>query len=65
VSLADRGNMRLAPVAPGLTAPETVTPAVWTGGVLDPDTLFIQKPFSPAALGHKVRAALDRVSRPV
>jgi len=34
-------------------------------GVLDPDTLFIQKPFSPAALGHKVRAAIDAVSRAV
>ena len=33
--------------------------AIVRHGVLDPDTLFIQKPFSPAALGHKVRAALD------
>jgi len=33
--------------------------AIVRHGVLDPDTLFIQKPFSPAALGHKVRAAID------
>jgi len=34
--------------------------AIVRHGVLDPDTLFIQKPFTLAALGHKVRAALDR-----
>jgi len=34
--------------------------AIMRHGVLDPDTLFIQKPFTLAALGHKVRAALDR-----
>ncbi len=39
--------------------------AIVRHGVLDPDTLFIQKPFTPAALGHKVRAALDRGPRPV
>jgi hypothetical protein len=33
--------------------------AIVRHGVLDPDTLFIQEPFSPAALGHKVRAAID------
>ncbi len=38
--------------------------AIVRHGVLDPDTLFIQKPFTPAALGHKVRAALDREPRP-
>ena len=38
--------------------------AIVRHGVLDPDTLFIQKPFSPAGLGHKVRAAIDRVPRP-
>ncbi len=39
--------------------------AIVRHGVLDPDTLFIQKPFSPAALGHKVRAAIDGAPRPV
>jgi CheY-like chemotaxis protein len=39
--------------------------AIVRHGVLDPDTLFIQKPFTPAALGHNVRAALDRGPRPV
>jgi PAS domain S-box-containing protein len=34
--------------------------AIVRHGVLEPDTMFIQKPFTPAALGHKVRAALDR-----
>jgi CheY-like chemotaxis protein len=34
--------------------------AIVRHGVLDPDTLFIQKPFTPAALANKVRAALDR-----
>ncbi|MGH7374162.1 MAG: PAS domain S-box protein [Candidatus Rokuibacteriota bacterium] len=34
--------------------------AIVRHGVLDPDTLFIQKPFTPATLAHKVRAALDR-----
>jgi nitrogen-specific signal transduction histidine kinase len=38
--------------------------AIVRHGVLDPDTVFIQKPFSPAALGHKVRAALDGAPRP-
>jgi len=33
--------------------------AIVRHGVLDPDTQFIQKPFSPAGLGHKVRAAID------
>ena len=28
-------------------------------GVLDPDIAFIQKPFAPSALAHKVRAVLD------
>jgi two-component system cell cycle sensor histidine kinase/response regulator CckA len=28
--------------------------AIVRHGVLDPDTQFIQKPFSPAGLGHKV-----------
>jgi PAS domain S-box-containing protein len=37
--------------------------AIVRHGVLDPDTLFIQKPFTPAGLGHKVRAALDGASR--
>jgi len=37
--------------------------AIVRHGVLDPDTLFIQKPFSPAGLGHKVRAAIDGASR--
>ena len=34
--------------------------AIVRHGVLEPDTMFIQKPFTPAALGHKVRDALDR-----
>ena len=38
--------------------------AIVRHGVLDPDTVFIQKPFSPAALGHKVRAAIDGAPRP-
>jgi PAS domain S-box-containing protein len=33
--------------------------AIVRHGVLDPDTLFIQKPFTPAGLGRKVREALD------
>jgi PAS domain S-box-containing protein len=37
--------------------------AIVRHGVLDPDTQFIQKPFSPAGLGHKVRAALDGTPR--
>jgi hypothetical protein len=37
--------------------------AIVRHGVLDPDTVFIQKPFSPAALGHKVRAAIDGAAR--
>ena len=32
--------------------------AIVRHGVLEPDTMFIQKPFTPAALGHKVRDAL-------
>ncbi|HXA95835.1 MAG TPA: PAS domain S-box protein [Candidatus Dormibacteraeota bacterium] len=38
--------------------------AIVRHGVLDPDTLFIQKPFTPAGLAQKVRAALDRAARP-
>ncbi|HSL48098.1 MAG TPA: PAS domain S-box protein [Candidatus Deferrimicrobiaceae bacterium] len=38
--------------------------AIVRHGVLDPDTRFIQKPFTPAALGYKVRAALDGATRP-
>jgi CheY-like chemotaxis protein len=38
--------------------------AIVRHGVLDPDTRFIQKPFTPAALGDKVRAALDGATRP-
>ena len=38
--------------------------AIVRHGVLDPDTLFIQKPFSPDALGHKVRAAIDGARLP-
>jgi len=38
--------------------------AIVRDGVLDPDTRFIQKPFTPAALGYKVRAALDGATRP-
>ncbi|HKX01612.1 MAG TPA: PAS domain S-box protein [Methylomirabilota bacterium] len=34
--------------------------AIVRHGVLEPDTMFIQKPFTPAALGQKVREALDR-----
>ena len=37
--------------------------AIVRHGVLDPDSLFIQKPFSPSALGHKVRAAIDASPR--
>jgi CheY-like chemotaxis protein len=33
--------------------------AIVRHGVLEPDTMFIQKPFTPAALGQKVREALD------
>jgi len=35
--------------------------AIVRHGVLDPDTLFIQKPFTPLGLGEKVRAALDQL----
>ncbi len=38
--------------------------AIVRHGVLDPDTLFIQKPFTPLGLGQKVRAALDQTPRP-
>jgi len=38
--------------------------AIVRHGVLDPDTQFIQKPFSPAGLGHKVRAAIDGTRLP-
>jgi PAS domain S-box-containing protein len=34
--------------------------AIVRHGVLEPDILFIQKPFTPAALGAKVRETLDR-----
>ena len=34
--------------------------AIVRHGVLEPDTVFIQKPFTPAALGSKVRETLDR-----
>jgi two-component system cell cycle sensor histidine kinase/response regulator CckA len=34
--------------------------AIVRHGVLDPDTLFIQKPFTPDTLARKVRAAIDR-----
>jgi PAS domain S-box-containing protein len=37
--------------------------AIVRHGVLDPDTQFIQKPFTPAGLGHKVRAAIDGAPR--
>ena len=33
--------------------------AIIRHGVLEPDTVFIQKPFTPAALGQKVRETLD------
>jgi PAS domain S-box-containing protein len=36
--------------------------AIVRHGVLDPDTLFIQKPFTPLGLGQKVRAALDQIA---
>ncbi len=35
--------------------------AIVRHGVLDPDTLFIQKPFTPLGLAQKVRAALDQL----
>ncbi len=38
--------------------------AIVRHGVLDPDTLFIPKPFTPLELGQKVRAALDRGQAP-
>ena len=38
--------------------------AIVRHGVLDPDTLFIQKPFTPMALAQRVRAALDRPAPP-
>jgi two-component system, cell cycle sensor histidine kinase and response regulator CckA len=28
-------------------------------GVLDPDILFLEKPFTPDSLAHRVRAVLD------
>jgi PAS domain S-box-containing protein len=37
--------------------------AIVRHGVLEPDTVFIQKPFTPAALGSKVRETLDRQRR--
>ena len=37
--------------------------AIVRHGVLDPDTMFIQKPFSPASLGHK-GAGRDRRRAP-
>ena len=37
-----------------------VDEAIVRHGVLEPDTVFIQKPFTPAALGSKVRETLDR-----
>jgi hypothetical protein len=33
--------------------------AIIRPGVLEPDTVFIQKPFTPAALGSKIRETLD------
>jgi hypothetical protein len=32
--------------------------AIATNGVLDPDVILLQKPFSPNTLAHKVRAIL-------
>ncbi|HUP38331.1 MAG TPA: PAS domain S-box protein [Candidatus Limnocylindria bacterium] len=37
--------------------------AILRHGVLDPDTQFIQKPFTPAGLGRKVRAAIGGPER--
>jgi FixJ family two-component response regulator len=37
--------------------------AILRHGVLDPGTQFIQKPFTPAGLGQKVRVAIGDPSR--
>jgi DNA-binding NtrC family response regulator len=38
--------------------------AIVRHGVLDPDTLFIQKPFTPVGLELRVRAAIDGAPPP-
>lgn len=53
---------RLAPSRPGLKVLYVsgyTDEAIVQHGVLDPDVHFVQKPFTPSGLAHKVREVLD------
>jgi PAS domain S-box-containing protein len=61
--LADRlGALR--PGLPVLFMSGYTDDAIGRHGVLEPSTAFLQKPFSPDALAHKVRAVLDARAEP-
>jgi nitrogen-specific signal transduction histidine kinase/ActR/RegA family two-component response regulator len=55
----------LRPLAPIVYMSGYTDDAIGVGGLLDPGTLFLQKPFTSTALLWKIREAVDGVEAPV